>query len=192
MSNLYDLFTREQLIEQLAVIDFDEHDFREVLFTRQRMVYEYHQTRTNKSGICLQMTLGELIDTLESFPFSASHANVVFDDKHKISGALNSFRGVNSELSVEYTNTTEYNSVTLIRFIQILLSNINNTFFGWKGGEYKMTRNTPLWVANSGRSRGFQLYDDVDEYACLQAIVGVKLDAVRNVVYLETDGVILC
>lgn len=32
---------------------------------------------------------------------------------------------------------------------------LNKKFYGWKGGEYLMTENTPIWVANNGHTSHF-------------------------------------
>lgn len=54
-----------------------------------------------------------------------------------------------------------------------LLEKINGqTVTGYKGGDYCMDRNAPLWVANYGASSGF--LPPVDGNSC-QAIVGIDV-----------------
>jgi hypothetical protein len=94
------------------------------------------------------MTLGELIARLEAcapskvvrFPFcSVSPADV------------GSYRGYYDQLAVEWTDESV---MTVADFLTLLRNAVGATFEGYKGGEYRMTRDTPVWVANYGRSDG--------------------------------------
>ena len=91
------------------------------------------------------MTLGELIDALEPFP---DHGDIMFDFGYFYPDSLHSWRGDYAQLSIDFKE--DHNYPTVGAFKKRLQEAVGQTFFGWKGGEYVMTRDTPLWVARRG------------------------------------------
>ena len=96
------------------------------------MIEQWRVERTNS-----QMTLGTLIDILGSMPPEAKVANLA--EPH-------SYRGYYSDLALEPGDG--------IRFASHLLADLNRIFgtelYGYKGGEFLMGADTPVWVAYHG------------------------------------------
>ncbi|MDE2105112.1 MAG: hypothetical protein KGL39_48180 [Patescibacteria group bacterium] len=87
------------------------------------------------------MTLGELIDFLELQP---QDYEVRFDFTDQGPGPLNSYRGYYDHLAFTGTRHPPMVSEVLADAKHAL----DNTFEGYKGGTYLMTRDTPLWYAS--------------------------------------------
>lgn len=83
-----------------------------------------------------QMTLGELISTLRAFHPDTAVAGVTAE--------ADSYRGYYSDLAFEPGNTTVED------LLQTAESALGQVFEGYKGGEFVMTKVTPLWCANYG------------------------------------------
>jgi hypothetical protein len=90
-----------------------------------------------------QMTVGEILAYLSHLP------------KHKPTrwafSCPHSYRGYYEQVAIM---AHDYESTVggLIEEVTMCLS----TFTGWKGGEYTMDRDTPVWVASAGNT-GFPL-----------------------------------
>ncbi len=136
-----------------------------------KLLKEQRSDRFNKSN---QYSLGIFIESLELLPNekqgTKDEKTVRFDFEYAIPTRLSSWRGDYSELAIcfdfiGYDNFGKERpkDMTLSNFIALLKSAIGSTYEGWKGGEFIMNENTPLWVANDG---------NVGE----TAIVGIKDD----------------
>lgn len=84
-----------------------------------------------------QMTLGELIDRLESMPEDATIEGI---------GEPHSYRGYYSDVALERTEGRIPAKVALI----ICQGAVGKIFMGYKGGEFTMCHDTPVWIANYG------------------------------------------
>lgn len=84
-----------------------------------------------------QWTLGEMIAHLEALPTDKSVSGL---------GELMSYRGYYSDLAFEPTSTDE----TAASILQRCRAAMGEVFPGYKGGDFVMGRNTPLWVAPYG------------------------------------------
>lgn len=91
------------------------------------------------------ITLGELIDQLKS---QKQDNQVRFDFGRIAPVALNSWRGVYSELALGYNDDK---SITVAELLTICENAIDKIFHGYKGGDYTATRNTSVYVANWGQ-----------------------------------------
>lgn len=104
-----------------------------------------------------QLLLGELIAKLE--PLIANQeavkekygqeANVVFDFEYLKPTGISSWRGSYRELALEFDGTNEF---TVTEFVELLKGAIGKTYQGYKGGDFLMGKQTPIWVANYGNS----------------------------------------
>lgn len=108
-----------------------------------------------------QITIGKLIALLEAYGTTDEQGRrnrVKFDFGSAIPCSLASWRGDYSELQLEYVLTgydsikMHHNSAYVDDLITELKSAIGKLFTGWKGGDYKMSSDTPLWVSNSGNN----------------------------------------
>ena len=115
-----------------------------------------------------QLTLGELILKLEplrqtwtSHDGKETHDKTVrFDFEYLHPSGLSSWRGSYSELAIEFKE--EGNAPALKEFIAQLKEAIGKTYVGYKGGDFVMGKNTPLWVANYGNSGSTGVLDTKD------------------------------
>jgi hypothetical protein len=99
-----------------------------------------------------QLILGELILKLEAI--EDKHKPIIFDGGKYHPSCINSWRGSYEELAIEYE---ELGRPLSTKHLLILLRNaIGSIFYGYKGGEFKMGKTTPVWVANYGHSEGFR------------------------------------
>lgn len=108
------------------------------------MPYGFAQTSI---GGKTQMRLGELIDALKRQDQAEA---VKYDFVHHGPTTLASYRGYYEDLALGYDEKGNY--PTVAELITRLESAIGEVFTGWKGGDYTMTRDTPVWVANPGES----------------------------------------
>lgn len=121
------------------------------------------QTRSN-----YHMTIGNLISVLASVN---GDAVVRFDNEELGSpGDLASYRGYYSDLSF----SPSVHSVTVKDLMNVAKSVEGTTLQGYKGGDFYMDSDTPLWVSHWGSSSGV-------------AIVGARTDG--DTLILETKQV---
>lgn len=84
-----------------------------------------------------QMTLGKLIDRLSAMPPDAMIESIE---------APHSYRGYYSDLAFESNS----GRIPVSAALALCKSAMGEVFQGYKGGDFQMGRNTPLWVANYG------------------------------------------
>lgn len=100
------------------------------------------------------MTLGELIDGLQAAP--RKDVEVVFDFCGIIPTTFDSWRGVYADLALGWEveqwdhERKAYNTCTVGELLERANNAIDTTFHGYKGGEYQMGGDTPVWVDNYG------------------------------------------
>jgi hypothetical protein len=98
-----------------------------------------------------QKTLGELIDLLKR---RDPDEKVRYDFGPFCPTTLDSYRGYYDDLALGFDEIDWDTYPTVKSLVAELESAIGKTFTGWKGGDYVMDRETPLWVANPGDSHG--------------------------------------
>lgn len=104
-----------------------------------------------------QLSLGDLIDQCEAISaIGASRSDgsppeVAFDFGYFHPVEIDSWRGSYAELALTYADENTA-PMTLPAFIEKLRWADGETFTGYKGGEFTMSRRTPVWVANYGQS----------------------------------------
>ena len=112
-----------------------------------------------------QLTLGQLISEIEKCGTTYGPENedkkVCFDFGSAVPTSLASWRGSYDELALGYRlsgydapnqEKHHFNDQTAEKLLKELKSGMVTgvTFPGWKGGDYQMDEDTPLWVANVG------------------------------------------
>ena len=95
-----------------------------------------------------QLMLGELIILLDKA--KNKDLPVVFDCSEYRPVSLNSWRGAYEELAINYSN--EDPPLSCKQLLRECRKAVGTIFQGYKGGDFKMGKNTPLWVANYGTS----------------------------------------
>ena len=91
------------------------------------------------------MNLGTLIDTLEAMP---GNARIVYDGGTPV-GKLMSWRGVYAELTLTPGGSKD-ESKTVADVLADAREADCGTFQGYKGGDYTMSRSTPVWADGYG------------------------------------------
>lgn len=103
-----------------------------------------------------QLTLGELIAALRR---KDKEATVTFGLGGHAPTGVCSYRGYYEDLAIQHEQ--KY-GVTVAEFLKMLEEANGATFTGWKGGEFTMSDETAVWVANAGRSHGVAIVDVVE------------------------------
>jgi hypothetical protein len=93
--------------------------------------------RMRKERQRTQMTLGGLIDTLVLMPL---------DQRLPKLEAPHSYRGYYEDLAFTAGN----GSMRVDELLKLARDQMGQLFYGYKGGEYYMNMDTPLWIANYG------------------------------------------
>lgn len=110
-----------------------------------------------------QMSLGQLIDALKEVRASNDKEDITvcFDFEYARPTDLSSWRGVYAELAIGFA--FDGDETSLDELIVRAERSVGKTFEGYKGGDFTMTRNTPVWVANYGNAGSTAVtgvYDD--------------------------------
>lgn len=105
-----------------------------------------------------QLTLGELISKLEKV--EKDSVTVRFDFEYIRPSGIDSWRGSYEELALSFDLE---GSITVKELLVILKDAVGKTFTGYKGGEFLMSKHTPIWVANYGNSGSTGVVDVIDE-----------------------------
>ncbi len=95
------------------------------------------------------ITLGELTDLLEQRP---QDQDVRFDFCGMVPTGVDSYRGYYDHLAIGFAEFSDTKMLTVADLVSVLRAANRSTFEGYKGGTYRMTRETPMWVANYGDS----------------------------------------
>jgi hypothetical protein len=96
------------------------------------------------------MTLGELIATLSALTNIDADKEVFLNDTLTSVDCFDSYRGYYNHLAIEPTTAT----VTVYNLLTRARNALNTTFTGYKGGDYRMSKITPIWVAEYGDASG--------------------------------------
>lgn len=105
-----------------------------------------------------QLTLGELIERLEALPAtrealdgSTQPKDVVFDFCRAFPWSIASYRGYYDELALQYVFPGDQTDPhTVEKFLELLYAAASSVFQGYKGGDYRASSSTPVWVSNWG------------------------------------------
>lgn len=128
-----------------------------------------------------QLSLGEMILKLEPIvekqkqriAENKTEATVQYDFEYLYPTSINSWRGSYAELALNFvTDENEYKPMTVTEFLALLRGCVGKEFTGYKGGEFIMTKNTPVWVANFGNSGNTAVIDIIDNNYSVIIITG--------------------
>ena len=120
-----------------------------------------------------QLTLGEMILKVEHLlTTKKGDESVVYDFGYLFPTEIDSWRGSYSELALDYK--TDGNRKSLTDFCSMLKGAVGKEFTGYKGGEFIMNKNTPVWVSNYGESSNTAVIDVVDGGYQILIITGYR------------------
>jgi hypothetical protein len=103
------------------------------------------------------LTLGELIAALRDMPEDLRVDCGDVDGEHP--GRATSYRGYYSDLAFMPTK----DATTAGELLKICEATLGTTLEGYKGGDFLMDANTPLWISEYGSSSG-------------RAVIGITVD----------------
>ena len=137
-------------------------------------IQEYlKEQRNRRFATSAQLTLGQIIDKLEKCGLKHGDNDepkqVDYDFSSAIPTTLYSWRGSYSELALGfklsgYDNNDEHFAKTTAETLLLEFKNaVDKEYTGWKGGEFTMDRDTPIWVSNEGNSGNTGIIDVVDD-----------------------------
>lgn len=144
------------------------------------MVKAERQRKFEKSD---QLTLGEIISKLEPIvekqqqriKEGKDEAEVVFDFEYLYPTKIDSWRGSYAELALNFVDSDSSEvKMTVSQFTEMLKNTVRKEFTGYKGGEYIMSRHTPVWVANYGNSGSTAVIEIVDNEYDVIIITGYR------------------
>jgi hypothetical protein len=118
-----------------------------------------------------QLTLGEILLKLEPILKKqetviekyGKEASVKYDFGRLSPTYVSSWRGDYRELALDYVGTNNKKPLTISMFYEMLKDAIGKIFTGYKGGDFLMGKNTPVWVSNYGESTCTAVIDILDE-----------------------------
>jgi hypothetical protein len=124
------------------------------------------------------VSLGALIDALKPLEnrdrFDVDDLGqprwVQFDVGGLAPRGVSSYRGYYDHLAIEFTTSADSPAVT--RLLEYLNAAVGEYFHGWKGGQFRMNRATPVWVSNPGECDS-------------TAIVGLLVESCRVTILTE-------
>ena len=98
------------------------------------------------------MTVGALLDALAKLDPDTSFT-ITDSVMPYLDGDWYSYRGYYDELALQYSNVDKgFNTVGALR--RILQAALGGTLYGYKGGEYTVTKWTRVWIATWGAADG--------------------------------------
>lgn len=100
-----------------------------------------------------QLTLWQLIAKLEACD-QAKH--VFINSSSDFPGYLDSYRGYYEQLAVTIQSK---NLVKVAEFLKLCKGAIGRMLTGYKGGEFLMNGDTPVWASNYGYASGAAIVD---------------------------------
>ena len=135
----------------------------------QQLVDKMNEYQKNTHSETM-FTLGNLIDELEKYP---RNWGVLIEPFHLVPTKFCSYRGYYYDLCLQYKTRDEVvGEVTVGELLDEAKSADGDTFYGYKGGDFLMTRKSAIWVSDSDYSTGMAIgkvekaYDGLIEIHC--------------------------
>lgn len=115
------------------------------------------------------VTLGTLIKALQhrQLDDDGKPRSIRFDFGGLLPRAVDSYRGYYDHLAMGWETWEDVqkrkppysDGPTAVSILANLKNAVGETFTGYKGGEYRMDEDTPVWVANNGEAPGSGIVD---------------------------------
>ena len=107
------------------------------------------------------ITLGKLIGLLEYYPKDT--VVLLSEGGYSLSGDCTSYRGYYSDLALCPSEDGIDEPITVGQLLSVLRLSLGEVFTGYKGGDFVMDEDTPLWVDNYGEANGNAIVEFRDE-----------------------------
>lgn len=108
-----------------------------------------------------QLNLGQLISLLE---ICEQDSKVRYDFGRFEPTHIDSYRGYYDQLALSFVESKyDEDQMTVSRLLKILNEAVGHIYMGYKGGEYTMTKKTPVWVANYGDCHDTAIIGVIDD-----------------------------
>ena len=104
--------------------------------------------------------LGDLIEDLSKYP---ENAYVEIKPFNLYPTGFCSYRGYYSDLSIDYT-LDEYSGLRCGQLLEKAKECVGKVFMGYKGGDFKMTKHSVIWLANYSRTTDVMLTGVKDRF----------------------------
>ena len=153
----------------------DTENFIDLL---KSMVRQKRQEQFAESN---QLSLGELILKLEQV--SDRTKPLELDFKSTVPTGVSSWRGDYAELAITF-EANHHPAPSVADFLATLTSAAGQRMEGYKGGEFRMSRGTPVWVANYGESSVCYYKDDERHEV---QVIDIREEADRVVIVTEAQ-----
>ena len=120
-------------------------------------------SRMKTLALSPQLTLGDIITKLEHLQAGLDKddlerdPDVHFDFEYIQPTSFQSWRGIYKELALGFAIDGE--APKLSKFIEQCKECLGKSFYGYKGGDFIMSKRTPVWVANNGNSGNTAIVD---------------------------------
>lgn len=119
-----------------------------------------------------QLTIGEIISKVKAISDKEGELHVQYDFADLYPTDIDSWRGSYDELALNHSSGGD--KLTGSEFVRMLGLCIGKTFTGYKGGEYVMSEDTPVWVANYGDVGSTAVVDVVETHYSILLITGYR------------------
>lgn len=94
-----------------------------------------------------QLTIREMVEELKKVKDQESEVFIDFAWFRPVD--VGSWRGSYNELAIRYETLSD-KAMTVKKLVEVLEGAIGKSYPGWKGGEFEMHGDTPVWVDNAG------------------------------------------
>lgn len=105
------------------------------------------------------MKLGQIINKLQHLK---ADKHIYFDFGRMVPRGVSSSRGHYEDVAIGYDAISEADDTRVGTLLESLVAAVGVTYSGYKGGEYKATENSTVWVDNYSEWSGTVIEDIVD------------------------------
>ena len=113
-----------------------------------------------------QLTIGQIIKKCQGLPNLPIRIRCIRNDEQNPSSDYSgmcpydtdSYRGYYDELSLNPIDPNK-EEVDLNRFVKMMEDSLGRAYYGYRGGEYYMYKDTFVWLSEYGESSGFAVTD---------------------------------